>query len=125
LKDIPSRAGFYDLPSIHNGQAIRQISNYAQIVRDKHNGHVELLFDRSKQFDDLGLDSNIQRGGRFIGDEELWTGCQGHCNHDALLHAAGHFVGITANTAFGGRDSNALQQTDHLCIRRSFGTMEL
>ena len=38
--------------------------------------------------EDLGLDRDVERGRRLVGDEQVRIGREGHGDHDALAHAA-------------------------------------
>ncbi|KAG1362878.1 hypothetical protein G6F61_014085 [Rhizopus arrhizus] len=41
---------------------------------------------------DLRLDGHVQRGGRFVGDQQARLARQGHRDHHALAHAARQFT---------------------------------
>ncbi len=55
------------------------------------------------QVEDLRLDGDVQRRGRFIGDQHLRIAGQRHGDHHALPHAAGQLVriGLRAPLRFG------------------------
>ncbi len=46
------------------------------------------------EVEDLGLDRDVQRGGRLVGDEQLGLADQGHGDHDALAQSPGEFEGV-------------------------------
>ena len=70
----------------------------------------------SEQFDDLRLDRHVERGGRFVGDEQLGLRRQRHRDHHALLHAAGKLVRIIADARFRRRNADELQQANHFVV---------
>ena len=67
---------------------------------------LQLLHQRNN----LRLDRNVKRRGRFICDQNPRIAGHGDCNHDALLHAAGKLMRIIAQPLRGGRDLQILQQ---------------
>ena len=52
------------------------------------------------QLQNLGLDGDVQRGGRLVGDEDVGLAGQRHGDHDALAHTAGELVGILLHALF-------------------------
>ncbi len=105
---------FDDLPGIHHGNPLGDVRNESEIVGDHQDGHAHLLLDVSEQFDDLGLNGDIERGSGFIGDQQFRFGGQGHGDHDALLHAPTELVGVIPGTSFGCGDAHAFQQANDL-----------
>ncbi len=59
--------------------------------------------------EDLRLDGDVQRRGRFIGDQQLGAAGQGDGDHHALAHAAGEVVRIVAHPALGVGDAHQAQ----------------
>ena len=76
---------FDDPTGIHHGDTIGEFVNDAEIVGDEQDRHASLRLQIAKQPEDLGLDRHVERRGRFVGDQELWTGRQGHRDHDPLF----------------------------------------
>ena len=68
------------------------------------------LLEVLQQIENLRLDRDVQRGGRFIGDEQFWLGDERHRDHNALAHAAGEFVWVTANPMGCVRHADLLQR---------------
>jgi len=74
------------------------------------------LLEVFQQIENLRLNGDIEGGGGFVGDEELGLGSQGHGDEDALLHAAGHFVGIVFQARFRGGDADQFEQAEDFGI---------
>ena len=55
----------------------------------------------AKEREDLRLDSDVERGCGFVGDEELGAIDQGAGDEDALALASGELVGVVAEAALG------------------------
>ncbi len=68
-----------------------------QIVRDEDIGEVELVLEALQEVDDLGLDGDVQRGDRFVGDDDLRPEGQTAGDADALALAAGELVRIAVD----------------------------
>ena len=79
-------------------------------MTDENDGHAQFSAHFLHEFEDLRLDGDVQRGGGFVGDEQVGLGDQGHGDHDALAHAAGKLVGIHANAVRGVGDSDFVEQ---------------
>ena len=109
-EDSARRGHFNDLTGVHDSHTLGDVCDEAEIVGDHQDGHAHLLLDVPEQFNDLGLDGDIEGGRGLVGDEELGLGGQGHGDHDALLHAAAELVGVIPGTAFGCWNPNALEQ---------------
>ena len=59
-----------------------------------------------QQFEDLRLDGHVERRRRFVGDEHGRVTGQGHGDHHALPHAAGHLVRIFVDALRRQRDAD-------------------
>ena len=66
------------------------------------------------QVEDLRLDRDVQRGGRFVGDQQLGIARQRHGDHHALAHAAGQLVRIGVHTMLRLGNMHAAQHFDRL-----------
>ncbi len=73
----------------------------SHIVGDQHHRHTEASLQVVEQGKDLGLDGDIESGGRLVGDQQFRLAGERHGDHDALAEAAGKLVGVVAQ-AFGG-----------------------
>ena len=83
-------AGLLDDPAgIHYGDPVAGFGDHAQVVRNQHKRHPGFSAQRLQQFQDLRLDRDIQRGGRFVGDQQVRLTGQGHRDHHPLVLPAG------------------------------------
>ncbi len=64
------------------------------------------------QIEDLRLDGDVERGGRFVGDQQLRIAGQRDCDHRALAHAARQIVRIFVEAFFRRGNFDARQQID-------------
>ncbi|WP_275945331.1 MULTISPECIES: hypothetical protein, partial [unclassified Bradyrhizobium] len=90
----PSR-GIYAAPTLaKNGPVCRP-----QIMGHKEDCHV--WAEPFEQVKNLLLRGYIESRGRLVSDEKLRLHRERHCNHDALIHSAWHFVRIVSHRLFG------------------------
>ena len=89
LEERAARAGLDDLPRIHHAHPVRHACNHAEIVRNQQHAHPLPALDVGQQVEHLGLDGDVERRRRLVGDQQLRTPGQRHRDHDALLHASG------------------------------------
>jgi hypothetical protein len=46
------------------------VADHAEVVGDEDVGELELVLEVLEQVDDLGLDRDVQRGDRLVGDDQ-------------------------------------------------------
>ncbi len=88
------RAVFHDAATAHHSDIIRQIVNHAQIMRDENHSDTHFLYQIGKQVENLALDGDIERGDRFICQQQGRLRRYGTGNGNALALAAGKLMRI-------------------------------
>ncbi len=76
--------------------------------------HAELLLERAQELHDLRLNRDVERGRRFVRDQQPRTTRDGHGQHHALFHAPRELMRILQDAARGRRDADALEQLERL-----------
>jgi hypothetical protein len=71
-------------------------------VGDEDHGETQLLLELGDQLQDLRLDGDVERGGRFVGDEQLRLARERHRDQHALAHAARHLVRVLLDALASG-----------------------
>ena len=69
------------------------MAHHGEVMADEEISQAELVLQVTHQIEDLGLNGNIERRGRFVADDEFGFGCQRAGDGDALALAAGKLVG--------------------------------
>ena len=100
----------HDLAGIHHGHALRHFTDHAHVVGDQHQGHTAVLLQTAQQVQNLGLDGHVQRGGRFVRNQQFGVAGDGHRDHDALAHATRELVRVDTQTALGSGNTHLLQK---------------
>ncbi len=83
-----------DLAEIHHRDPVGDVADDGEVVRDEEIGEVELLLQLDEQVQDLGLDRDVERGDRLVGDDELRLQDERAGEADALALAAAELVRV-------------------------------
>ena len=111
-QSVLRRPDLDDLAEVHHRDPVGDLADDGQVVGDEHVGQAELVLEVLQQVDDLGLDRDVERGDRLVGDDELGPQRQRPGDADALALAAGELVRVAARVL--GREPDELQQLAHL-----------
>src|SRR5665213_609632 len=94
MKEVQRRGLFGLLPAVHHDDAVRAPGDDAHVVRDQEDTHAEFFAQRVNDVQDLGLDGDVERRGRLVGDEEFGLTDETHGDYDALAKSPGKFKGV-------------------------------
>jgi len=111
------RAFFHNAAGVHHGNAVCHFNCRANVVRDKNNRQAKLALQLTQQQQYLYLHRGIQRGGGFVGQQQLGPAGQSHGDHGALTLAATELVWVTAHPACRFGDTCACYYFNS-CYRR-------
>jgi hypothetical protein len=70
-KQVLRLGQLHDLPEIHHGDAVADVSHDREIVGDEQIAEPELLLQVHQQIEDLRLNRHVERRDRFVADDEL------------------------------------------------------
>jgi hypothetical protein len=90
-----------DAAVLHDGDAVSYLRDDGEVVGDEEHGEVVGGAEVAEEGEDLGLDGDVEGGGRLVGDEEPGSVDDGHGDEDALTLASGELVGVIAQAALG------------------------
>ena len=82
------------LAHVHNGHAIADMFDHAQVVRDEEVRQIKFFLQILQQVDGLGLNRDIQRRHGFVGGDEAGVESQSAGDADSLALPAAEGVGI-------------------------------
>ena len=83
-------------PEIHDGDAVGQVLDDAEIVRDEKVGEVELRAQVHEQVQDLRLDRHVERRDGFVADQHVGLHRERAGDADALALTARELMRIAA-----------------------------
>ena len=118
-------AGLHDLARVHDIHIIGHLGHNTEVVGDVDDRNAALLLDAADQLQNLGLDGDIQRGGRLIADEQVGVAGKGDGDDHTLPHTAGQLVGVVLHPLFGVGDADLLQQLQRLFVGFGLGHLEV
>ena len=109
VEDVLDRAALDRLAGIHDGDAVAGLQDQPQIVRYEDHRRAVAVAEILHQVDDAGLHRHVERGGRFVEQEQRRLRQQRHCDDDALLLAAGELMRIGLHHPLGVGQAHRLQ----------------
>ena len=116
-------AFFNDAACVHHGNAIRNLRDDSEVVRDEEKRETQFTAQFRKQLEDLRLHGDVERGGGLVCDKDAGIRGERHRDHHALAKAAGKLVRILARAHGRLRDGGAIERcqgsgADFICSRR-------
>ena len=90
---------------------VADVLDHGQVVRDEQISEAELALQVDHQVEHLGLDRDVERGDRLVGDDQLGLQRERAGDADALALAARELVRIIAHLR--PAQSDALEQRGH------------
>ena len=97
-------AFFDDMAEVHDGDAVGEVADDAEVVGDEEVREVEFALDVLEQIEYLGLDGDIEGAGAFIADDDVGFDGEGAGQADALALAARELVRVAAEGGGGETD---------------------
>lgn len=116
-EDLSGRAGLHNSRGVHDDDAIRHGRGDLEIVGDHDQRHSGLALEVAQQFEDLGLNTDVQGGRRLVRDQNVGLQRNRHGNHHTLALTAGKLVRIEVNPAFRFRNADAAEELNRVGTR--------
>ena len=107
-------AAFDPRAAIHDDDVFDVLRNDPEIMTDQDHRHAKVLDQILDEVENLLLDGDVERGGRFVRDQKFRAAGQCHGDHDALTLAAGKLMRVAPDPLGGFRDANQIQEPDDL-----------
>src|SRR3990172_3670228 len=114
-EDVSGGPSFYDSPGIHDVYSVGISGDYAQVVGDDDESGTELPAQALHQFQDLGLNSDIQGRSWLISNKQLGIATHCHGYHHTLPHATTKLVRVLTQTPLGVRNANHVKKAHGPC----------
>ncbi len=115
---LARRALLDHAPAVHDDDAVADLLDDAEVVRDEDDGDAGLALEAHQPAEHLGLDGGVQGRGRLVGDDQLGLVDERKRDHDALPHASGELVRVLPRPRLRAFDADAPQQFDGPLARR-------
>ena len=121
VEDLAGCPGLDDATRIHHDHPRAEAGDHREVVGDQDDRHPPLAVEIAQQLDDRGLDRNVERGGRLVGDQERGLIRQSHGDHGPLAHATAELVWVVFGALVGGGYAHRLQHRDDPLLRLLMG----
>src|SRR5215204_3085521 len=95
----------------------RHLGDHPHVVADDNYRHPSLFLDALHERQDLGLNGDVEGGGRLVGYEYLRVAGQCHGDHGPLAHPPGELEGIRVHPALRLLDADLPEQLDGALAR--------
>ena len=109
-EELARRRDLHHVAGIHDADAIGDLRQQPQIMRDVEHRHAVAPPQLRQQRHDLLLRGDVEAGRRLVEHEQVGIAGQGHGDRDALLLAAGELVRIAPADAVRVRQAHRLEQ---------------
>uniref|UniRef100_E6QKD8 Uncharacterized protein n=1 Tax=mine drainage metagenome TaxID=410659 RepID=E6QKD8_9ZZZZ len=113
------RAALDHFPVAHDGDVAGHLANDGEVVAGEEHGQLALLLKRFEHVEYLGLDGNVERGGRLVGEQQLRLVDEGHGDQYALTLAARELMGIIVHAAGGVGNGYGFEGLNRLVSKRN------
>ena len=117
-EDCGDRAGFDDLAVAHDGNAAGYLADDGEVVAGEEHGQLALALEGFEQVENLGLNGDVERSGRLVGEQQIWLVDEGHGDQNALALAAGELVWIVVEASSGIGNGDGFEGLDRLFMKR-------
>ena len=111
-------ATLHHAAATHDQDLVGQRRDHAHVMRDQRQCHAAFGDQLAQQRENLRLHRHVERGGRFVGDQQLWFAGQRHGDHGALAHAARELVRILRQSPRHVVDAHLVEQLRGTRARR-------
>ncbi|MPM08771.1 hypothetical protein SDC9_55087 [bioreactor metagenome] len=112
LEDLGHRAGLDDVSAIHHHHPVGHLRHDGYVMREEQHGHPVFALEPVDQAEDFGLDRDVERGGRFVRDQQARLAGHRHRDDDALAHPPRQLVRILREAALGLGDTDLPQKLE-------------
>ena len=90
-------------PGVHNQDPVGDLGDDAEVVGYQQRRQVSFAVEPFQEVEDLGLDRDVERGRRLVGDQHLGFERQRHRDHRPLTLPAREFVRVEPDPPLGLR----------------------
>src|SRR5260221_1695808 len=111
-EELVDRRGLDDLAGIHDGDAVGDRGDDAEIMGDEDHRHAIGGFELGEEREDLRLDGDVERRRRLVGEQQLGAAGEGHGDHHALPHAAGELMRVVGEALPRRGDLDLIEQLE-------------
>ncbi len=113
------RPGLDQPSAAHHRDTVGDLGDNAHVMGDEQHRGAVIALQITDQGENLLLRGDIERGGRFVRDQEFRLQHQRHRDHDALALAAGEAVRVGGEDAIDMRQADLLHHVEDALLARA------
>jgi hypothetical protein len=114
-----------DLTRVHDRDVVADLGHDSHVMRDEDHRHFVLAAKLVEEVEDLGLDRDVERSRRLVGDQETRIARERDRDHHALAHAPGEPVRVVVEALGRPWDSHLLEELDRALAGVLLGGVEV
>ena len=107
-----------DPPRVHHDDPLRHLRDHPEVVGDEDDRRSGALLQLVHQVEDLGLDGDVEGGGRLVGNEKARVAGHRHRDHHPLPEPSGELERVLPRAPRGLRHPHELEGRDRRRERR-------
>lgn len=88
IQNVFGRSLFDDPATMHDRDLVGHVAGDGEVVGDENEPHAKLVTEVGEEVDDLGLDGDVERRNRLVGDDDPWPHGEGPGDSDSLALTA-------------------------------------
>ena len=112
VEEVVLRSALDDPARVHHHDAVGDVGDDPQVVGDEDDRRAEVGLEPPDQLEDLGLDRDVERRRRLVGDQEVGVARERHRDHHPLAHAARELVRVVVDPLLRVGDADGAEQLD-------------
>ena len=118
VEDLLHTAGLHHDAVLHHHDAVGEVGHDTHVVRDQDDRRIQPLVQVPQQIEDLGLHRDVERRGRFVGDEQKRIARDRLGDHRTLPLPARELMGVLVERLLRVRHLHETQQLDRALAGR-------
>ena len=115
---VVNRPRFHDLAKVHDDDAVADVCDDPQVMRDHHERHAMLALEALEQVENLRLYGHVDGRGRLIRDQQPRIAGERAGDHRPLAHASAQLEAVPVDPPLRAGDADFAEQSDRPCARR-------
>ncbi len=118
-EQLAHRSRLDDPAVAHHHHVVREVGHHAHVVRDEQHGRAALVAQPAQQVEDPGLDGDVQRRRRLVGDDRDRLLGEPHRDERALELTAGKLMRVGRRDPLRVAQARLEQQLEHALVGRT------
>ena len=110
--ELADRGHLDGTTGVHHQRAVGELGDHPEVVGDDQHARAGDVARGLEHLEDLRLHGDVQRGGRFVADQQVGVVGDGDGDDDPLALTAGQFVREGPRAPFGLGDADEFEQFD-------------